>query len=124
MFGYDIHGRQPSVERLVVHMPAMNRVIFHETDDLERVLSNPSAHKTMLSEWFVANQQHFSAWTLTYLEFPSKWCWDGKEKIWSKRKRQQTFGNKIGRIYHVHPSIGELFFSSHVAYDCSWCYLL
>ena len=87
MFGYDIHGRQPSVERLVVHMPAMNRVIFHETDDLERVLSNPSAHKTMLSEWFVANQQHFSARTLTYLEFPSKWCWDSKEKIWSKRKR-------------------------------------
>lgn len=110
MFGYDIHGRQPSVERLVVHMPAMNRVIFHETDDLERVLSNPSAHKTMLTEWFVANQQHLSARTLTYLEFPSKWCWDSKEKIWSKRKRQQKLGNKIGRIYHVHPSTGELFF--------------
>ena len=110
MFGYDIHGRQPSVERLVVHMPAMNRVIFHETDDLERVLSNPSAHKTMLSEWFVANQQHLSARTLTYLEFPSKWCWDGKENIWSTRKRQQKFGNKIGCIYHVHPSTGELFF--------------
>lgn len=73
MFGYDIHGRQPSVERLVVHLPGMNRVISREIDDLGRVLNNPSSQKTMLTEWFVPNQQHVSARSLTYLEFPSKW---------------------------------------------------
>lgn len=28
LFAYNIHGRQPSVKRLVVHIPNMNRVIF------------------------------------------------------------------------------------------------
>lgn len=110
MFGYDIHGRQPSVERLAVHLPGMNRVIFRETDNLGHVINNPTAQKTMLTEWFVANQQHTSARSLTYLDFPSKWSWDNKEKLWVRRKRERKLGSKIGRIYHVHPGTGELFF--------------
>lgn len=56
LFAYNIHGRQPSVERLVVHIPNMNRVIFAETDNLGNVLDDPSAAKTMLTEWFAATK--------------------------------------------------------------------
>jgi hypothetical protein len=31
-------------------------------------------------------------------------------KVWRRRKRPRKLGNKIGRIYHVHPGSGELFF--------------
>ncbi|XP_073359941.1 uncharacterized protein [Aegilops tauschii subsp. strangulata] len=110
MFAYSIHGREPSIERLVVHLPNMNRVIFAETDNLGNVLNNPFASKTMLTEWFVANQEYTSAKSLTYLDFPSQWIWNKSEKVWTKRKLPRKLGNKIGRIYHVHPSTGELFF--------------
>lgn len=73
MFAFDMHGRQPSVERLVVHLPGMNRVIFHEDDELDTVVSNPNVYKTMLTEWFVANQENEDARCLTYLDFPSGW---------------------------------------------------
>lgn len=110
MFAYSIHGREPSVERLVVHLPNMNRVLFAETDNLGNVLDNPSASKTMLTEWFVANQKYKSARSLTYLDFPNEWVWNKSDKVWAKRKLKKKMGSKIGRIYHVHPGTGELFF--------------
>lgn len=29
IFGFDIHGRTPAVERLIVHLPGMNMVTYH-----------------------------------------------------------------------------------------------
>ncbi|XP_020175533.1 uncharacterized protein [Aegilops tauschii subsp. strangulata] len=114
MFAFDIHGQEPSVERLVVHMPEMNRAIFSEHDTLESVLNNPLACKTRLTEWFVANRDHPEARALTYGQFPSQWTWDGTNKVWHKRKRASKFGDKIGRVYNVHPGTGELFYLRHL----------
>ena len=55
MFAFNIHGREPSVERLVVHLPGMNAVIFHRDSWLGKVVKNPNVHKTKLTEWFVTN---------------------------------------------------------------------
>ena len=110
MFAFDIHGREPSVERLVVHLPNMNRIIYHENTDLGNIVSDMKRYCTMLTEWFVANRKYASAHHLTYDKFPSEWTWDAKNKVWLKRQRKSRFGSPIGRIYHVHPSTGELFF--------------
>jgi hypothetical protein len=110
MFAFDIHGREPSVERLVVHLPGMNRIIFHENAQLDKVIRNPNAHITMLTEWFVTNQENEDARHLSYLNFPSEYVWDNSDKMWYRRRRNQKLGCRIGRIYHVHPATGELFF--------------
>ena len=110
MFAFDIHGREPSVERLVVHMENMNRVIYDESADLEDIVSDPRRYRTTLTEWFAANRRHISARELTYSEFPSMWTWDASAKSWKKRKRSSKFGPPVGRIYHVHPTTGELYF--------------
>ncbi|KAM0931492.1 hypothetical protein ACQ4PT_000481 [Festuca glaucescens] len=110
MFGYDIQGRQPSVERLVVHLPSMNKIIFHENDPLVSLVDNSLRYKTMLTEWFVANQNHLDARSLTYLDFPTAWVWDAPNRVWNRRVKKRKIASKIGRIYHVHPSCGELFF--------------
>ena len=60
----------------------------------------------MLTEWFRTNQNSSLARSLTYCEFPTKWSWDTCSRSWSPRKR----GRKIGRIYYVHPSSGELYY--------------
>lgn len=106
LFGFEIHARTPSVERLAVHLPDMAKVSFIEDSVLPNVLSDPDASKSTLTEWFVANQCYESARSLTYYEFPTRWTWNPDRKAWSSRKR----GTKIGRMIHVHPSTGELFY--------------
>ncbi|KAK1603462.1 hypothetical protein QYE76_037774 [Lolium multiflorum] len=61
-------------------------------------------------EWFVANENHPEARDLTYLDFPTGWVWNASQKVWTKRRQKRKIATRIGRIYHVHPSTGELFF--------------
>jgi hypothetical protein len=89
----------------------MNRIIYREDENLSDVVRNPKKYKTMLTEWFVANQRYEDARLLTYLDFPSKWIWDGPNKRWKRRSlKKKKFGPPIGRIYNVHPTTNELFF--------------
>ena len=53
--GYEIHEKQPSVERLYVHMPGLNIVPLSEEDSLEAVADDPDSTKSTLTEWFTAN---------------------------------------------------------------------
>lgn len=106
LYGFEIHGRSPSVERLIVHLPNMQFVTYHDGADLEEVIEDPDSSRTMLTEWFATNQRHIFARDLTYCEFPTKFSWDPEKKVWTKRKR----GTKIGRLKHIHPSTGEPFY--------------
>jgi len=108
IFGFDIHRHYPSVERLAMHLPGENNIPFDEDDDIADIASQEFRRKTMLTEWFVANQQHVTGRHLTYCEFPSEWTWDGTSRSWTCRKGSRRVGcGKIGRIYYVHPSVGE-----------------
>jgi hypothetical protein len=60
--------------------------------------------KTMLTEWFMCNRNNPSARSLTYVEFPSKWRWDEKDRTWKPRQARK---GKIQCLYCVHPSVGE-----------------
>ena len=73
---------------------------------LRAVAGSDWFQKTMLMEWFVANRKYASARTLTYCDFPIRWFWMAGTKTWVPRTRD----NRIGRIYYVHPSSGELYY--------------
>ncbi|PUZ56488.1 hypothetical protein GQ55_5G311800 [Panicum hallii var. hallii] len=66
---YDIHHTDPSIERLPVHLPFENSVVFTEEDDLEEVIENPNNLITKLTAWFEANNQFPAARECTYIEF-------------------------------------------------------
>ncbi|XP_020102630.1 uncharacterized protein LOC109720149 [Ananas comosus] len=106
LFQFDIHSREPTVERLTVHMPLMNNIIYHESQSLSDVVNRFNIEKIMFTEWMMANCIYDDARELTYAEFPIKWVWHQDEKIWTRRKR----GNRIGRIVYIHPHSGELYF--------------
>jgi hypothetical protein len=107
VFGFDIHRHHPSVERLPVHLPDDNCIVYDEDADIEDVASQEFLRRTMLTQWFVANQYNPAAKDLTYCEFPSMWTWDASSRSWNRRRRGT---GKIGRIYYVHPSAGERYF--------------
>ena len=43
---------------------------------------------------------------LTYTEFPIKFIWNNKNKIWTHRQN----GHTIARTFYIHPSSGELYY--------------
>ena len=107
IFGFDIHRHYPAVERLPVHLPDENNILYHINTNMVEIISNDFLKKTMLTEWFTANRTYETARTLTYLEFPSKWRWVRKTKTWQPRQGSK---GKIGRLYYVHPSVGERYY--------------
>jgi hypothetical protein len=106
LFEYAIHSRYPAVQRLDVHLPSEQNVIFKETDSLESVIKYRTTDHTMLTGWFEANKIYEEANELTYAEFPTKFVWDNNKKLWTRRRRYKS----IGRIAYVHPMKGELYF--------------
>ncbi|XP_052155488.1 uncharacterized protein LOC127773464 [Oryza glaberrima] len=101
---FDILHTDPSVERLPVHLPFENNVIFTEDDDLEEVIEDPNSSTTKLTAWLEANRENPSARQLTYIEFPEHWTWHNQGKYWDGRHGSQR---RIGCIAYVNPSQGE-----------------
>ncbi|XP_074374178.1 uncharacterized protein LOC141714563 [Apium graveolens] len=106
IFGFDIHSRWPSVERLPVHLPNDKHVSFKGSQILQEVFDNAGTKKSKLEAWFDANKTYVEASNLTYSEFPSKFTWHPQPGIWKQRKR----GDVIGRLAEVHSSSGELLY--------------
>lgn len=106
LFRFEIHGKFPSVQRLIVHLPGMNFVTVHEDAELQQVADDPQSEMSMLTEWFTANQVSSAGHDLTYCQFPSRYTWDSANKTWNHRKR----GTKLGRLKYVHISTGETFY--------------
>lgn len=50
IFEFDIHSRDPAVERLVFHLPNEHNVVFHDSNDLRSVYNRPNIEKTMFTE--------------------------------------------------------------------------
>ncbi|KAJ1275484.1 hypothetical protein BS78_05G139000 [Paspalum vaginatum] len=105
---FDIHYRDPSVERLPVHLPFENNVIYSEDDNLEEVIEDPNNMITKLTAWLEANSQHPLARQYTYIEFPEYFTWhsNSNSKYWDFRRGSR----RIGRIAHVSPCQGEPYY--------------
>ncbi|WVZ78244.1 LOW QUALITY PROTEIN: hypothetical protein U9M48_025987 [Paspalum notatum var. saurae] len=87
VFGFDIHRHYPPVERLPVHLPDENFITYDADANMADIVSEEFLRKTMLTEWFVANQTCLAARCLTYCEFPGKWRWDSQcRSLWRNRR--------------------------------------
>ncbi|XP_010494554.1 PREDICTED: uncharacterized protein LOC104771684 isoform X2 [Camelina sativa] len=116
IFAFHIHYHKPAVIRLQIHLQDQHRLLFDQRQRLQSILTRDDVEKTMLTEWMANNKRekespskaHRSekkAFELTYVEFPKYYVWN-TTKTWSRRKQ----GLAIGRIVHIHPSAGDLFY--------------
>ncbi|WOH01414.1 hypothetical protein DCAR_0520798 [Daucus carota subsp. sativus] len=106
IFGFDIHSRWPSVDRLPIHLPESKYVSFKTGDSLQTVCNRADAKLSKLEAWFVANQKLPEARNYTYAEFPSYFTWLPRECKWKYRQR----GEVVGRLSEVHPTAGDLLY--------------
>ncbi|KAL6546679.1 hypothetical protein OROMI_022400 [Orobanche minor] len=105
---FDIHYRTPSVQRLSYHLPGERSIIFEDDDDIQDVINKQGQKRSMFEAWMHCNANYEEARNLTYAEFPTKFVWKPKDRIWLPRKR----GIAIGRPYYVPPGAGELYYMS------------
>lgn len=106
LFAYEIHFKEPNVVRLGFHLQNQQNVIFNGGSSLGDVLSKPSAKETMFTAWMNCNKHFPDARSLTFPEFPQKFVWDDKTRVWRPRKR----GKALGRLSYIYPGCGELYY--------------
>ena len=98
-----LHQEWPSVERLDLHLPAHNIVVFHPMDDaIEHLL--PSSTSKLL-QWFVLNQRDESARLWRYIDIPEHFTWNVADRIWQRRV---TNCMKVARLPSVSAYNAEL----------------
>ncbi|KAK9683502.1 hypothetical protein RND81_10G145800 [Saponaria officinalis] len=88
IFGFDIHYRTPSVQRLNFHLPGEQSVVYNETDSLDVVLDKRSVDESMFASWMECNKKYDDL------------------REWKPRKK----GFSIGRIFHAFPGSGERYY--------------
>ncbi|GKD10972.1 zinc finger, CCHC-type containing protein [Tanacetum coccineum] len=101
------HFARESVQILEVHLEHWQSISFRARLPLRSIVSNDGRKKTTLTEWLEYNDANEDGRHLTYLYFIKGFVWYGDSKMWRPRKRGQGL---IGRLTHVHPSAGELFY--------------
>ena len=94
----------PAVFRLQIHLPDRQQVRFRQHESIANVLER--SKKTMLTEFFYMNMIDYDARNYLYREFPEHYCWDYKNKTWTRRI---SYKKVVGRVYTVSPVDGEKF---------------
>lgn len=104
---FDIVQMKPSVTKLDVHLQDQQFVCYQP--NLQSIVEAlESAETTTLIGFFEANAcpiRQELARTLSYEQFPNKFTWNSKQKLWSERKQ----GYSVGRIINIHPKNSEEF---------------
>uniref|UniRef100_A0A453CJW6 ATP-dependent DNA helicase n=1 Tax=Aegilops tauschii subsp. strangulata TaxID=200361 RepID=A0A453CJW6_AEGTS len=106
IYGFDLSQIFPSVRQLQLHLPNMHMVSFPAGANLDDVLSQEGASKTMLTEYFEANKKYELARGILYKDFPSYFVWMSGGKYWKRRDERM----QIGRIVSAHPAEGERYY--------------
>ncbi|EMR68302.1 putative atp-dependent dna helicase pif1 protein [Eutypa lata UCREL1] len=102
-----VHGIQPSVEPLAVHLPGQNEITYDPHASVQQLSDKLDRHRTTLEAWFEYNKAHTDGREILYQDFPTHYRWNPGVK-WTRYKRDVA--GKIGRIYFVHPNAGERFY--------------
>ncbi|VDI62821.1 Hypothetical predicted protein [Mytilus galloprovincialis] len=103
IFHYELHDRSPAIQRLAVHLPHQENVVY-KVGNARHTLEH--AKNTTLTAWFKINAEDPNARSVLYHHFPEQYTWDPSTSTWKPRKA----GNMIGRVYQANPSEGERFY--------------
>nr|XP_051201884.1 uncharacterized protein LOC127315434 [Lolium perenne] len=105
IFGFKLCDNSPSVLQLPLHLPYMHRVTFKAGENLTDVLARDKAESSMLTEYFVANNNHPWARHILYRDFPGSFTWQ-TSKYWKPRQER----HQVGRVVSAHPAEGDRYF--------------
>ncbi len=96
ILGLKLHQEWPAVERLDMHLPCQNMVVFNPMDDdVEQQL--PSSTSKLL-QWFALNHRDAAARQWRYVDIPEHFTWNVADRMWQPRVKAWM---KVGRLPSV-----------------------
>lgn len=98
IYAFRLHQQSPTICRLDVHLPGMERVYFRDDDNIARLLDRPRA--TKLTAWFTLNATDPAARRLAYTDIPRHYSFNVRSRRWVARTYSRS---AIGRLYFVQP---------------------
>lgn len=127
IFSYPLSGKFPFVQRLSIHLPNAQQVVYVPGDG-EAAIANANGKKTQLLAYFERNRIESinplpendrgidegtgiafpHAFQLLYKDFPQFYVWH-KDGRWDRRKRPKK-SDSIGRLPKIHPKQEETFY--------------
>jgi hypothetical protein len=108
LFGYRLGFKWPPVQRLALHLPHEQPVVFTDSTDLTAVRARgaPATTLTAYFDYMRAHPEDKLACTLLYHEFPEHYAWHQSEKTWRPSARA---GRSVVRMYIVRAKQEEVF---------------
>lgn len=106
LFRFRLHEEKPSVERLPVHLPGQQNVVFTANNTSQEILNRIQNKVTKLMAYFNYYHDNPDSTKYLYQEFPQHFVWINKTQKWKPRKQQFA----LGRMYFVPPREGERFY--------------
>ncbi|KAH7515858.1 hypothetical protein FEM48_Zijuj10G0071100 [Ziziphus jujuba var. spinosa] len=106
ILGFDIHYRDPPVERLNFHLPNEQNIIFLDIDLIDAIMNRNAVSNSMFSTWMDANKKYVEAKELTYAKFPIRFVWKSSEREWHPRKQ----GCAIEQMFFMLLGCGDMYY--------------
>jgi len=82
IFCFDIHHKEPTIERLSFHLPNEQYVIYGEDAPIEDVIQKPKNNTSKFLAWMETNKFYLKARNLLYAQIPSQFVWKQCEWVW------------------------------------------
>ena len=83
-----------------------NWFFFNDDDKINNVVDANAEVKTMFLAWFEVNKKYVEGKYPTYAEFPTRFVWLNRQKMWQPRKKCYS----IGRLSYIPVGVGELYY--------------
>ena len=106
IFGYPLHAMSHHVERLAVHLPDMQHILFEEGSEREALQAG--CRQTTLTAWFALNAASTAFRHVSYVDIPEHCVWHAGSRTW--KKRYHGAKRVVGRLCGASPAEGERYF--------------
>jgi hypothetical protein len=107
ILGLPLHKEFPSVQRLTVHLPGHQLVLFDSSAGVDAANAAADSTTSTLLQWFELNVRDPAARPLLYKDVPQHYKWIKTLKVWQRRKYKGC--KKVARMHGVHTHNVELF---------------
>ena len=72
LFEFDIHHREPAVQRLLIHLRHEQNIYFADSETIPGIIHRSGIEKTMFTEWMLTDHSDENARNLLYTDFPTE----------------------------------------------------
>lgn len=118
ILGLRLHQEWPSVERLDLHLPQHNSVVFNPLDDDDDVQHQLLRSTSKLLQWFATNREDPAARQWRYIDFPEHYSWDLQDHKWKRRVKVVPKVSRLPAVSTHNVELAALRLILHYARGC------